>query len=145
MQTTWTSPFSNRMLFESGYSAFYTDNGDPRPYGVLTDFIPVTEQSTGAGVPFANFIYRGFNPAPSSNQKHATWKAAMSYITGSNNMKWGYQAGYMSNRNITLRRTADQLPVQQHRAESAVAARRNERDQQQPSLQWFLRPGPVDA
>ena len=79
---SWTSPFSNRMLFESGYSAFYTDNGDPRPYGVLTDFIPVTEQSTGAGVPFANFIYRGFNPAPSSNQKHATWKAAMSYVIG---------------------------------------------------------------
>ena len=52
-------------------------------------------------MPFANFIYRGFNPAPSSNQKHATWKGAMSYITGSHNMKWGYQAGYMSNRNTT--------------------------------------------
>ena len=82
MQASWTSPFSNRLLLESGYSAFYTDNGDPRPYGVLTDFIPVTEQSTGAGVPFANFIYRGFNPAPSSNQKHATWRGAMSYVTG---------------------------------------------------------------
>jgi hypothetical protein len=101
MQGSWTSPLSNRVLFESGYSAFYTDNGDPRPYGVLTDFIPVTEQSTGAGVPFANFIYRGFNPAPSSNQKHATWKAAMSYITGSHNMKWGYQAGYMNAENTT--------------------------------------------
>ena len=101
MQASWTSPFSNRMLFESGYSAFYTDNGDPRPYGVLTDFIPVTEQSTNAGVPFANFIYRGFNPAPSSHQKHATWKAAMSYVTGSHNMKWGYQAGYMGAENIT--------------------------------------------
>ena len=101
MQASWTSPFSNRLLLESGYSAFYTDNGDPRPYGVLTDFIPVTEQSTGAGVPFANFIYRGFNPAPSSNQKHATWKGAMSYVSGSHNMKWGYQAGYMSNRNTT--------------------------------------------
>jgi Carboxypeptidase regulatory-like domain len=101
MQGSWTSPFSNRILFESGYSAFYTDNGDPRPYGVLTDFIPVTEQSTGAGVPSANFIYRGFNPAPSSNQMHATWKAAMSYITGSHNMKWGYQAGYMNAENTT--------------------------------------------
>jgi hypothetical protein len=101
MQGSWTSPLSNRILLESGYSAFYTDNGDPRPYGVLTDFIPVTEQSTGAGVPFANFIYRGFNPAPSSNQMHATWKAAMSYITGSHNMKWGYQAGYMNAENIT--------------------------------------------
>jgi hypothetical protein len=101
MQASWTSPFSNHLLLETGYSAFYTDNGDPRPYGVLTDFIPVTEQSTGVGVPFANFIYRGFNPAPSSNQKHATWRGAMSYVTGSHNMKWGYQAGYMSNRNTT--------------------------------------------
>ena len=133
------------MLFESGYSAFYTDNGDPRPYGVLTDFIPVTEQSTGAGVPFANFIYRGFNPAPSSNQKHATWQGAMSYVTGSHNMKWGYQAGYMTNEEHHLRRPADQLPVQQRRAESDVAAGRNEPDQQQPSLQRLLHPGPVDA
>ncbi len=101
MQGSWTSPISNRMLLESGYSAFYTDNGDPRPYGVLTDFIAVTEQSTNAGVPFANFIYRGFNPAPSSNQKHATWRGAMSYVSGSHNMKWGYQAGYMGNRNTT--------------------------------------------
>jgi hypothetical protein len=101
MQASWTSPLSNRVLLESGYSAFYTDNGDPRPYGVLTDFIPVQEQSTGVGVPFANFIYRGFNPAPSSNQMHGTWKAAMSYITGSHNMKWGYQAGYMNNENTT--------------------------------------------
>src|SRR5258708_9926064 len=101
MQGSWTSPISNHLLFETGYSAFYTDNGDPRPFGVLTDFIPVTEQSTGAGVPFANFTYRGFNPAPSSFQKHATWKAAMSYITGSHSMKWGYQAGYMSNINTT--------------------------------------------
>jgi hypothetical protein len=101
MQASWTSPFSSHMLLETGYSAFYTDNGDPRPYGVLTDFIPVTEQSTGVGVPFANFIYRGFNPAPSSNQKHATWRGAMSYISGSHNMKWGYQAGYMSAKNVT--------------------------------------------
>jgi hypothetical protein len=101
MQASWTSPFSNRLLLETGYSAFYTDNGDPRAFGTLTDFIPVTEQSTNAGVPFANFIYRGFNPAPSSNQKHATWRGAMSYVSGSHNMKWGYQAGYMSNRNTT--------------------------------------------
>jgi hypothetical protein len=111
MQTSWTSPFSNRVLLEAGYSAFYTDNGDPRPYGVLTDFIPVTEQSaseftdpltgTKIRVPNANFIYRGFNPAPSSNQMHATWRTAMSYVSGSHNMKWGYQAGYMNAENVT--------------------------------------------
>ena len=48
-------------------------------------------------------------------------------------------------REHDLRRPADQLPVQQRRAESAVAAGGNEPDQQQPSLQRLLRPGPVDA
>jgi hypothetical protein len=52
-------------------------------------------------VPFANFIYRGFNPAPSSDQKHANWRAAMSYVSGTHTMKWGYQAGYMSNKTTT--------------------------------------------
>ena len=135
MQASWTSPFSNRLLLETGYSAFYTDNGDPRPYGVLTDFIPVTEQSTGAGVPFANFIYRGFNPAPSSNQKHATWRAAMSYVSGSHNMKWGYQAGYMSNRNTTY--VGRQIS---YRFNNGVPNQLSQRvgtnaDQQQPPLQ----------
>src|SRR5204863_10161870 len=41
-------------------------------------------------------------PARSSNQNNATWQAAMSYITSSHNMKWGYQAGYMSAKNVTF-------------------------------------------
>ena len=63
MQATWTSPISNRVLLESGYSSFWTRHGDIRPFGALTDFISVTEQSTAAGTPRANFIYRGWNAA----------------------------------------------------------------------------------
>ena len=106
--------------------------------------IPVTEQSTGAGVPFDNFIYRGFNPAPSSNQKHATWRGTMSYVSGSHNMKWGYQAGYMSkkNRPTSGGRSATGSTTA---CRPAVAARGHECDQQQPPLQRCVHPGPVDA
>jgi len=103
MQASWTSPISNRVLIETGYSSFWTRHGDVRPYGALTDFIPVTEQLLIPGVtPFANFIYRGWNAAPSGDQQHATWKAAVSYISGSHSMKVGYQAGYMVNKSTTL-------------------------------------------
>ena len=101
-QATWTSPISNRVLLESGFSSFWTKHGDIRPYGVLTDFIPVTEQSTAAGTPSANFIYRGYNPAPSGDQQHATWKGAVSYISGTHSVKVGYQAGYMVNKTTTF-------------------------------------------
>ena len=102
MQTTWTSPISNRVLLEAGYSSFWTKHGDIRPHGVLTDFIAVTEQSTAAGTPSANFIYRGYNPASSGDQQHATWKAAASYVSGTHSIKVGYQAGYMVNKITTF-------------------------------------------
>jgi hypothetical protein len=101
-QATWTSPISNRVLLESGYSSFWTRHGDIRPYGALTDFIPVTEQSTAAGTPRANFIYRGWNAAPSGDQQHANWRGAVSYISGTHSLKVGYQAGYMENISTTL-------------------------------------------
>ena len=102
-QASWTAPLSSRVLFESGFSSFFTQHGDVRPFGALTDFIPVTEQLLIPGVtPFANFIYRGWNAAPSGDQQHATWKAALSYVSGSHSLKVGYQAGYMQSKTTTL-------------------------------------------
>lgn len=101
MQGTWTAPISNRLLFESGYSEFRVQWGDVRPEGAITDLIPVTEQSTNAGVPFANYLYRGWLAQPSQNQKHATWRASLAYVSGSNNMKFGYQAGFMVAKTTT--------------------------------------------
>ena len=101
-QASWTSPLSNRILLESAFSSFFTQNGDIRPFGALTDFISVTEQSTAAGTPFANFIYRGWNAAPSGDSQNAVWRAAMSYVSGSHSLKVGYQAGYMLSKTTTL-------------------------------------------
>jgi hypothetical protein len=101
MQATWTSPISNRMLFESGWSDFRARWGDVKPDGAITNLIPVTEQSTNAGVPFANYLYRGWLAHPSQWQKHVTWRSSLAYVSGSNNLKFGYQAGFMVAKTTT--------------------------------------------
>jgi hypothetical protein len=94
VQATWSSPFSNRFLFESGYSDFRVSWGDVKPQGAPTNLIPVTEQSTNAGVPFANYMYRGWFAQPSQDQRHATWRASLTYVTGSHSVKFGYNGGF---------------------------------------------------
>src|SRR3954463_3231415 len=101
MQATWSSPISNRFLFESGYSDFRARWGDVKPEGAITDLIPVTEQSTNAGVPFANYLYRGWLAQPSQDQKNVTWRASLTYVSGSNNVKFGWQGAYMVAKTTT--------------------------------------------
>jgi hypothetical protein len=101
MQATWTSPISSHLLFESGWSDFRARWGDVKPEGAITNLIPVTEQSTNTGVPFANYLYRGWLAQPSQDQKHVTWKASLAYVSGSHNFKVGYQAGYMVAKTTT--------------------------------------------
>jgi hypothetical protein len=100
-QATWSSPISNRWMFESGYSEFRVSWGEVRPEGAITTLIPVTEQSTNAGVPFANYLYRGWLAHPSQNQQHSTWRASLAYVSGSHNVKFGYQAGFMVAKTTT--------------------------------------------
>jgi hypothetical protein len=102
MQASWSTPLSRRVLIDAGFSSFFTRWGDVRPHGVLTGFIPVTEQSTAAGTPFSNFIYRGWNATLSTNQQHATWRASAAYVTGGHSLKAGYQAAYMVAKNTTF-------------------------------------------
>jgi hypothetical protein len=98
-QLTWTSPFSNRMMLEAGFSRFhygYARFGMAPPDG-QTDLIAVTEQSSIYGRP--NLSYRGiFDPLDFAyNDNNATpynWRAAASYITGAHNLKVGYQGSY---------------------------------------------------
>ena len=99
-QATWTSPATSRILFEAGFSSFSSKWGGYVPPGSQTDFVAVTEQSTAAGVPTPNFIYRGWNSAASNNQQHNIWRASMSYVTGAHSFKVGYQAAYEVYRQI---------------------------------------------
>jgi hypothetical protein len=100
-QLTWSSPYSNRVLFDAGFSRFrqvYARFGMAPPDG-LTDLIPVTEQTGIYGRP--NFTYRGvYDPLDFAwNQNDATpymWRGAMSYVTGAHNVKVGYQGSFMT-------------------------------------------------
>src|SRR4051812_8413081 len=95
MQANYTSPISSRVLVEAGFSSFWTQWGDIRPSGAATDQIPVTEQSTTAGTPVSNFIYHGWPTTNGTNQQNAQFRGALSYVTGANTMKFGYQGAYL--------------------------------------------------
>jgi len=93
-QATWSSPVTSRLLFEAGVSSFSSKWGGYIPPGANTGLVAVTEQSTAAGVPNPNFIYRGWNSAASNNQQHNVWRASLAYVTGAHSFKFGYQAAY---------------------------------------------------
>ncbi len=93
-QATWTSPATNRLLFEAGASSFSSKWGGYIPPGSATGLVAVTEQSTAAGVPRPNFTYHGWSSAASNNQQHNIWRASMSYVTGAHSFKVGLQAAY---------------------------------------------------
>ena len=101
-QGSWTSPFTNKLLFEAGVSQFASRFGGQIPGGALTDFIPVQEQVSNSltGTPVGNFTYRGWASAGSNEQAHNVWRASASYVTGSHSLKVGYQAAFQVQKNF---------------------------------------------
>jgi len=99
-QATWTSPVSNKVLLEAGFSRFqylWAGFGQAAP-DALTDVIPVTE-SQAIDNHRANYTYRGmFDPLgfgwADNDANPNNWRASMAYVTGSHNLKVGYQGSY---------------------------------------------------
>ncbi len=100
-QATWSSPLSNKLLLEAGYSRFqylWAGFGEVPPDG-LKSLIPVTEQAPIYGNGQANFSYRGlYDPlgfAFADNDASPTnWRTTASYVTGAHSMKLGYQGSF---------------------------------------------------
>jgi len=98
-QWTWSSPVTNRFLFEGGVGTmFYTWGNSERPGNPTHDLIRVTEQCT-AGCPVNGSIpglnYRSMN----WNDNHAgavNWQASASYVTGAHSLKIGHQGAWDS-------------------------------------------------
>ena len=115
-QAIWTNPLTSRILLEGGFSRLaYNHAGGPGqlpPDGIFD--ITVTEQSTAnnpaTGLPYApraNYQYRALAQYADNKSWPMTWRASASYVTGSHNMKVGYQGSYLANqtnrkRNPTL-------------------------------------------
>src|SRR5688572_878111 len=96
MQFSYTAPVTNHLLLDAAFSQFYSDWGGQTPGGALDrePFIPVLEQSTAGGVPVPNMLYHGFAGLANNHQSHNTWRASLSYITGSHSLKVRYAAAY---------------------------------------------------
>jgi carboxypeptidase family protein len=110
-QAIWTAPMTNKLLFEAGFTRFMFRGGTtgrPAPDGIL-NMIQVTEQSTATnpatGLPYApraNFVYRGVATANPNYANPNNWRASASYVTGSHEMKVGYQGSYIRVKNWFL-------------------------------------------
>ena len=110
-QAIWTAPMTSRLLLEAGVTRFMFRGGTTGrvpPDGIF-DLISVTEQSTAINpatglqyAPRANFVYRG---VPTANPNYAnpnSWRASASYVTGSHDLKVGYQGAYIRVNNWYL-------------------------------------------
>jgi hypothetical protein len=103
-QVVWTAPMTNKLLLEAGFTRFMFrggTTGSPAPDGI-TDLIQVTEQSTATnpatGLPYApraNYVYRGVATYNPNYANPNNWRASASYVTGSHEMKVGYQGSYI--------------------------------------------------
>jgi hypothetical protein len=97
-QATWTSPISNKALFDVGFSAYGARWGGNSPPGnPFQDFIQVREQ--GGSIP--GLCYRAGSPlcggtflASTGWIMANTWHAHFSYVTGAHNFKFGYNGLY---------------------------------------------------
>jgi len=106
----WTSPVTNRLLFEAvGLHLFerwgnmHPTNAatgsvdDPRLVAIQPQMIPVTEQSNG-------LQYRGFTNYNNTLVPNYAYRAAMAYVTGSHSFKVGFNRthGYQVTRTYSL-------------------------------------------
>jgi hypothetical protein len=92
-QVTWSETATNRMLFEAGFGAYQAPFGPYESPGNTTrSLVRITEQcsagcSANGGLP--GVTYRSANWSDSWDAQY-TWRASVSYVTGSHNFKVGY-------------------------------------------------------
>lgn len=121
-QATWSSPVTNKLLLEAAVGGSYSRYGGQEVPGNLTRDIPrMTEQCTAVcanngGI--QNLTYGSQNWV--SNQGlQSTWRGSASYVTGAQNMKFGYMgafhvanANYFSNNTHLIYRMNNGVPNQ---------------------------------
>src|SRR6185503_5056179 len=96
-QAKWTSTTTNKLLFEAGVGTYLSNWNNREVPGNNRALIQVTEQCTaGCAVngDIPGLVYRGQGTWSADWIGAHTWNAAASYVTGSHNMKFGYQGAY---------------------------------------------------
>ena len=87
-EATWSSPVTNKLLLEAGYSTFVSHWGWMKQPGAITNLAQVTTI-----VPVFR-IYRGEDNIIDNTQNPNTWRASATYASGAHNLKFGYKGAY---------------------------------------------------
>jgi hypothetical protein len=98
-QVTWSSPVTNKLLLDAGFGGVYYGWGNfernPNPTENLINVVEQCAPSCANNGNIPGLVYRsqdwGTNTAASWN-----WKASVSYVTGANSLKIGYQGTLMT-------------------------------------------------
>jgi hypothetical protein len=96
-QATWISPVTSRILFEAGWGDYLANWGSRERPDLNRSLIQVVDQA--GAIP--GLTYRAFSWAPNWSNTQ-TWRASISYVTGANNMKFGYFSGYYNRTNRSV-------------------------------------------
>jgi carboxypeptidase family protein len=121
-QATWTSTMTSRLLLEAGFGTYLSRwGGSEMPGNPSRDIVRVVEQCARGCADngnIANLTYRSENWAANWQGNH-NWRASGSYVTGAQNMKFGYIGGYLvdnqnnsSNNQFLQYRTQNGVPDQ---------------------------------
>ncbi|HEY7285580.1 MAG TPA: carboxypeptidase regulatory-like domain-containing protein [Vicinamibacterales bacterium] len=105
VQGRWTNPMTTKLLLEAGatyYSYRHAGGFLSLPPDGIFD-IGVTEQSTAINpatgrqyAPRSNYVYRALSEYRDDTASPNNWNASLAYVTGSHNMKVGYQGAFQA-------------------------------------------------
>jgi hypothetical protein len=118
-QAKWTSPVSNRLLLEASFGQYFSRYGGGQLPGLPTeDLIRVNEQCAvtcvnNGNIP--NLTYRSLNWFSNINWNNQ-WSATASLVTGSHNIKVGYQGALL----IDQRKNFGNSQFLQYRTQNGV-------------------------
>jgi len=98
-QFTWSSPPTDRILLEAGYSGIFFGVGnferEPNPTRDLVRVVEQCASGCAANGNIAGLVYRSQDFSDAHTGSYA-WKASMSFVTGTHTMKVGYQHALMT-------------------------------------------------
>jgi hypothetical protein len=107
-QITFTSPATNKLLFEAGWgTTLQRYGGQPGDSPDTIDLTRVTEQCTAGCAANGNIpglIYRSQDWSSIWNAGYL-WRGSASYVTGAHSMKFGYQGGLLTNERTAATNT----------------------------------------
>jgi hypothetical protein len=97
-QAKWSSPVSNRLLLEGGFGMYFSRYGGGQIPGLATENLIRVVEACAPGCAdngnIPNLSYRSVNWFSNINWNNQ-WNAGASLVTGSHNIKFGYQGALL--------------------------------------------------